>query len=501
MTQIRDILRTKFSGEWGKEATSNNSVYVIRTADFTNDGRIKYEQLVKRAIDPAKVEKKRLIRGDVIIEKSGGSPNQPVGRVVFFDSNDSNAYLCNNFTAILRPGNDLIPKYLFYALYYNYIIGKTRPYQNMTTGIINLKLDLYLNEEIYVPDLSIQRQIIAALDKAKALVNMRQQSFEMLDELLRATFLDLFGDPVQNTNGWRTESLGNLLNDIESGWSPKCENYSRESDEDWAVLKLSSVTYKRFSPSENKVLPAETKVKKELVPMAGDVLFSRKNTLELVGAAAYVFDSTKKLLLPDTIFRLVYKTDVLSGIYLWYLLNDSNFNEVVRLLASGATQSMSNISKERLRSLSIPVPNIELQKQFENFVLKSEVLRLRLEEMLQVNQTLFQSLLQRAFHGDLNIDPDLQLDGYLEKENFEAIAADAVLIRTLIDRFNQAKTDALLIELKETEEEETKSFEFESETAYNRAKDALFHLLKQGFVTQETSDNEDDSIKTRLITT
>ena len=405
--------------------------------------------------------------------------------------------IVSHICALVVKSHEIDNRYLYYAL--NAI--DMRSIAKKTTGLDAITFKDLGNLDIPITDISTQRQIVAALDKAKTLIDLRQQSFEMLDELLRATFLNMFGDPVENPHGWRMESMGSLLHDIESGWSPKCENYSRDSVEEWAVLKLSSVTYKRFAPEENKVLPVETTIKKELIPTAGDVLFTRKNTLELVGAAAYVFDSTKKLLLPDTIFRLVYKSDDLRGIYLWYLLNDSKFNQVVRLLATGATQSMSNISKEKLRSLRIPVPDLDLQKQFENFVLKSEILRSKLEETLGENQALFHSLLQRAFHGDLTIDPDLQLDGYLENENFKAIAADVVLMQTLIDRFNQAKTDALFEGVEEDGEEESKPFQFESEAAYNRAKDALFHLLKEGFVTQKIPENEEEPFKTYLITT
>ena len=75
------------TGEWGTEITENsqNIVSVIRTTNFLNNGKIDIQnkELIKREIDKKKIEQKQLKRGDIIIEKSGGSPNQPVGRVVF----------------------------------------------------------------------------------------------------------------------------------------------------------------------------------------------------------------------------------------------------------------------------------------------------------------------------------------------------------------------------------------------------------------------------------
>jgi type I restriction enzyme S subunit len=78
---LRDVILKPITGEWGSEG---DSVQIIRTTNFTNEGRLDYSKVVKRNVDAKKVEKKKLKLGDIIIEKSGGSPKQPVGRVVFF---------------------------------------------------------------------------------------------------------------------------------------------------------------------------------------------------------------------------------------------------------------------------------------------------------------------------------------------------------------------------------------------------------------------------------
>ena len=83
--KIEDLLVEQISGEWGSEPLEDTGVYVIRTANFLNTGKINYDNIVKRQIEPRKIEKKALQYGDIIIEKSGGSPTQPVGRVVYFD--------------------------------------------------------------------------------------------------------------------------------------------------------------------------------------------------------------------------------------------------------------------------------------------------------------------------------------------------------------------------------------------------------------------------------
>lgn len=104
------LFEKPISGEWGRESDEegNNSVGVIRTTNFSKDIRMKVDsEIVKRLIDDRKVDKKKLIVGDIIIEKSGGSPTQPVGRILYYDLT-SGVNLCNNFTSVLRPkkGND-----------------------------------------------------------------------------------------------------------------------------------------------------------------------------------------------------------------------------------------------------------------------------------------------------------------------------------------------------------------------------------------------------------
>ena len=140
MTKLIDITGKAVSGEWGEDDEAGNGIPVLRTTNFTNDGIINYSNVVTRLITKkASIDDKFLRKGDIIIEKSGGSDKQPVGRVVFFDG-EENKYLFNNFTGLLRVKDSTIcsPRFLFYALFYNYKKGGTIPFQNKTTGLHNM---------------------------------------------------------------------------------------------------------------------------------------------------------------------------------------------------------------------------------------------------------------------------------------------------------------------------------------------------------------------------
>lgn len=97
------------------------------------------------------------------------------------------------------------------------------------------------------------------------------------------------------------------------------------------------------------------------------MLFTRKNTPELVGMAAYVEMTPKKLMMPDLIFRLNTNSRC-NKIYMWKLINHDLYRSQIESVASGSAKSMSNISKERLSRLKLPLPPIELQEQFADFV-------------------------------------------------------------------------------------------------------------------------------------
>ena len=163
MAKLIEITGKAISGEWGNDDETGNGIPVLRTTNFTNTGIINFSNVVTRDIQKKSISDKFLRNGDIIIEKSGGSDTQPVGRVIFFEA-EENKYLFNNFTGLLRVIDQSIcfPKFLFYVLFYNYQRGGTIPFQNKTTGLHNLKTDDYVKScDIPLPPLETQRQISA----------------------------------------------------------------------------------------------------------------------------------------------------------------------------------------------------------------------------------------------------------------------------------------------------------------------------------------------------
>ena len=195
MIQLKELVNKPISGEWGSDG---EGIKVLRTTNFTNKGVINFKNVISRDISSKIIEQKRLLKGDIIIEKSGGSPTQPVGRVVYFDEDGD--YVCNNFTSILRPKSEKVfPKYLHHMLFANHKFGSTKMFQNKTTGIINLQLTRYLEKlTIPLPNLEIQKKIAQNLDDAADLCNKTEELIKKYDELAESLFSELMSLPIGN---------------------------------------------------------------------------------------------------------------------------------------------------------------------------------------------------------------------------------------------------------------------------------------------------------------
>ncbi|MGA7794850.1 MAG: restriction endonuclease subunit S, partial [Candidatus Acidiferrales bacterium] len=209
------------------------------------------------------------------------------------------------------------------------------------------------------------------------------------------------GDPVVSTRNWKRQPLANLLEGIEGGWSPTCHERPA-APEEWGILKLGAVTSCQYLDTHNKAMPSDLPPRPELEVRTGDLLFSRKNTYELVGACAFVFESRPKLMLSDLIFRFRPKPNIrLNPIFLWGLLTAPSKRKQVQALAGGSAGSMPNISKSRLLTLEIEAPPLQLQNEFAE-----QTTEIRKLEAAQANSrtgldALFQSMSHRAFNANL----------------------------------------------------------------------------------------------------
>lgn len=168
-TPIRDLLETSIGGVWGGEpGTSEVDVRVYRSTEFNPDGALTIEGGVTRSITKRQLLSRRLQAGDILLEKSGGGPNQPVGRVALVPEHAEVA-VCANFVQLLRPDKSKVdPIYLWGLLWWWHATGRTQVFQRRTTGIRNLQTTAYLEQKVTLPPLEEQQKVASLLRKVDA---------------------------------------------------------------------------------------------------------------------------------------------------------------------------------------------------------------------------------------------------------------------------------------------------------------------------------------------
>lgn len=315
-----------------------------------------------------------------------------VGRLAILGINAAtNQAICN-----IRPDTTIADmKYLYYFLkskfsyFVENAVGGAQP--NISQGLIK-------SLEVPLPSLDEQKRIADILDKAAGVCQKREQAIKLADDFLRATFLEIFGDPVKNPKGWKKNKIKKGVLDITSGWSATGENISCKSDE-FGVLKISSVTSGIFKPEENKMVDSETILasKKLIFPKKGDLLFSRANTRELVAAICMVHQDYDNLFLPDKLWSIKLDHDLLLPEFFLVLIQNEKIRDLLTKQATGTSGSMLNISKNKFEETEIIFPEINVQKYFCNTFRKTINLKEKLIKSNELANESFNSLSQKVF--------------------------------------------------------------------------------------------------------
>ena len=380
MAKLVEITGKAMSGEWGFDDETGNGIPVLRTTNFTNEGVVDYKNVVTRTIIKKNIDEKYLRPGDVIIEKSGGSDKQPVGRVVYFNGPEK-TYLFNNFTGLLRVKDQTLwfPKYIFYSLYGNYRRGGTRAFENKTTGLHNLKVDDYVSRyEITELDHKKQIEVCEYLDKIYKVIKLREEELQKLDDLIKARFVEMFGDPILNPKGWEMVAVGDIVTDVRYGTSKPAVEGGK-----YPYLRMNNLTSDgHLDLKDLKYIDISDDEIEKCVVRKGDVLFNRTNSIELVGKTA-VFDLPEDMVIAGYIIRVRLNEKLLPEIFSQYM-NLEAIKSILRGMAKGAV-NQANINAQ------------ELQNQFVEMKEQVDKSKVKVQKALDETQKLFDSLMQQYF--------------------------------------------------------------------------------------------------------
>ena len=387
MAKLIEITGKALSGEWGSDDNTGNGIPVLRTTNFTNDGIVDYKNVVTRTITRKNISDKFLRHGDIIIEKSGGSDKQPVGRVIYFDGVE-NTYLFNNFTGLLRvkDTSKWYPRYVFYALFANYHSGGTRRYENKTTGLHNLKTDDYVKHfEITELPLWPQQEICSMLDKVQSVFAARKQQLTELDNLIKARFVELFGDPEINPNNYPVCQLSDFIVFLTSGsrgWAQYCADDGTE----WFItiknVKDCHIETDNMQPinAPDNAEAKRTRVQEGdlLISITADLGRTGVVTKEIAEHGAYINQHL-------TCIRL--KQDVLNPLYVAYFMESPAGKEQFKSKNQSAVKAGLNFNS--INSLRLMVPPLDGQNAFVDFIKQVDKSKFRIQKSLSIGLKLW----------------------------------------------------------------------------------------------------------------
>lgn len=266
-------------------------------------------------------------------------------------------------------------------------MGGTRKFTNKTTGISNLKLDRFIKEtEIFLPSLVTQKRISISLDTAVELLAMRKQQLAELDNLIKSTFYDMFGDPVTNEKGWRIKRLSEI-GDLNRGISKhRPRNEPTLLGGIHPLIQTGDIANADFIIRQYKQTYSDLGLKQSKKWEAGTLCITI--AANIAKTAILGFDAC----FPDSVvgFNANEKTNNIF-VYIWF----DFFQKIIEAQAPESAQK--NINLRILNELDIISPPIELQTQFANFVTKIEEQKALVKQAIDETQHLFDSLMSEYF--------------------------------------------------------------------------------------------------------
>lgn len=372
--KLGDIIKLS-KGRKVKESNdkSENSIRYIQIEDLRNDDNLKYTNDSKAII---------VNKEDILIAWDGAN----AGTVGF------NLEGAIGSTISALEINDSY-KEVFYSEFLGYYLKSKNYYLRATaTGATIPHISRSALLELKIPNINKEKQlkIVDTFKEIVKLINLRKEQIQAYDDLIESLLKNIINNPSN-----KKLVLNKFVKEIIAG-----KSLAGKEESLYKVLKTSCVFTGYFNDMEWKYLPKNYTPKEEHIIKKGDILISRMNTSELVGASAYVFNDYEYLSVPDRLWILKLNNSI-SKIYLWKFFQSTFYRKQIDNISTGTSGSMKNISQKNFRNIEIIYPPIEMQNKFADYVVKIEEEKKKLRESLEELETLFDALMQDAFSGNL----------------------------------------------------------------------------------------------------
>ena len=422
--KIKDIIDQFIAGDWGKETCSNETpcaVTCVRGADIVPISEYDFSTIPIRYISQQSYSKKCLQVGDIIIEKSGGSPTQSTGRVSFVSQellDNVGPVVCSNFCTAFRLKKGWNPLYVYYYFQFIYNLGVFFNFEGKTSGLKNLQLEVAF-ATIPIEDVSrsIQDNIVSilqCLDKKIAINRRINQNLEAMAKQLYDYWFVQFDFP--NKDGKPYKSSGGKM-----VWNDKLK---REIPIDWHCGNLFEIAVftnglacQKFRPKDDEAplpvikiremhdgISADTEEVTPNIPESvkvynGDVLFSWSASLEVI-LWAYGLGG-----LNQHIFKVTSANDFPKSFYYFQLLD---YVDIFKKMAEARKTTMGHITQDHLQQSTIAIPdNKNIADKFEELIspIFRQMIKLQ-EEILNLTKQR-NELLPLLMNGQVSVNSDL----------------------------------------------------------------------------------------------
>lgn len=377
--KIKDICTFVTDGSHNPPQGIEKSEYMMLSSKNIFDDEIIFDEPRFLSQKDFEREHKRtkIVVGDVLLTIVG-----TVGRTAVVDE-DMPTFALQRSVAVLHPKNDVcLPRFLMYALR-----GKRTYIENRAKGVA--QKGIYLKEvsdiDIYIPDISNQEIIINKLDKVNAVIKFRQEELLALDNLIKARFVEMFGDPTTNPKGYPIK----VLSEIAEYWNGLTYKPEDVSDEGIIVLRSSNIQNATLDFAD--IVRVSCKIGDKKYVQDNDILMcSRNGSARLVGKVALI----KEVEEPMSFGAFMM---IIRSAYYSYLMTYFQMPAFRMQIATGATTTINQITGRMLDAVKLPVPDADTINQFADFVKQVDKSKVAVQKALDETQMLFDSLMQKYF--------------------------------------------------------------------------------------------------------
>ncbi len=281
---------------------------------------------------------------------------------------------------------------LYLPYLYYFMNGYVEELRKLSIGgvIKYIKLRNLTDALIELPDIETQKYIVSILSKIKELIGSRYQELKILENLIKARFVEMFGDPIENPKNWKITTVGDIVTEVRYGTSKPAVEGGQ-----YPYLRMNNLTADgHLDLHDLKYIDISDEEIEKCVVRTGDVLFNRTNSIDLVGKTA-LFDLPEEMVIAGYIIRVRLKKNMLPEVFSEYM-NLKALKDILRSMAKGAV-NQANINAQELQSIKIYLPDIELQKQFVTIRTQIDKSKATVQKALDETQLLFDSLMQQYF--------------------------------------------------------------------------------------------------------